>query len=307
LIFAAKNGHYQIVKLLADAGADLYVIQSNDRGDDYGNAFDVALVQGRGEIARLLWERSDKIQFARNLDRQFAFACARFCSPRYGATPEENIALFIATVIPNEQMLGSGIAQIPCHSGDALERLRFLLSAGVRFPKNTLLGCASMPEPQATQSLAVAELLLAQGADPNIASAGPWSATPLMLAAGKHNPEMVRLLLNSGANPKLPSETGRTALMSAVGACYSGSASTSGRQRQRLVVELLFAAGANISARDRRGTTAAALADECCKRQVADEDQRRICRLLTGQERASPDSGVYPARASRRGPMTFSA
>jgi len=193
------------------------------------------------------------------------------------------------------------------HSGDALERLRFLLSAGVRFPKNTLLGCASMPEPQATQSLAVAELLLAQGADPNIASAGPWSATPLMLAAGKHNPEMVRLLLNSGANPKLPSETGRTALMSAVGACYSGSASTSGRQRQRLVVELLFAAGANISARDRRGTTAAALADECCKRQVADEDQRRICRLLTGQERASPDSGVYPARASRRGPMTFSA
>src|SRR5213594_3610884 len=60
LVFAAENGHTEIVRLLVEAGADIYVTSRDNFGDDRGNAFDVAVQYGHSEIAMLLWERSDK-------------------------------------------------------------------------------------------------------------------------------------------------------------------------------------------------------------------------------------------------------
>lgn len=282
LMFAAENGHLEVVKLLVDAHADIYVVQENARGDQRGNAFDLSVEKGHTAIAQFLWERSDKVRFARHLDRQLAYTCARFCSPRHGTTPDKNLALFIASINPTQQILGVGIGLIPCHSSEALQNLKFLLAAGIKFPKNTL-GCVATSELGKKQSLEIASLLIEQGADPNFAGPAPFTASPLMLAASKHNSDMVGLLLKHGANPNYRSPLGATPLTFAGGTCYYGAMNAEARKRQRIVVEQLIAAGAHITAQDESGRTYQGIAGACCEKQAMDREQAQICRLLTGK------------------------
>lgn len=59
-------------------------------------------------------------------------------------------------------------------------------------------------------NIAVIELLLKAGADPNVTAADGW--TPLMTAAQAGNPGIVKLLLQFGADPSLKHSDGETAL-----------------------------------------------------------------------------------------------
>jgi uncharacterized protein len=104
---------------------------------------------------------------------------------------------------------------------------------------------------RASQSsdLVVMRLLLAQGADPMIATVG--NVTPLQVASGigwvvgstyewseKDNVEAVRLLLDLGQDPNAVAETGRTALHGA------------GHKGRTTIIQMLVDAGAKLDARD---------------------------------------------------------
>lgn len=82
--------------------------------------------------------------------------------------------------------------------------------------------------PDRTAKLQLVKALLARGADPNArmtrrppAFAGGYTdsagATPFLLASATADVEVMRLLLDAGADPKLPTRSGATALMAAVG------------------------------------------------------------------------------------------
>jgi uncharacterized protein len=97
---------------------------------------------------------------------------------------------------------------------------------------------------------ALADLLLASGADPDAASTNPMKVTPLHAATSRGDAAMVRKLLEKGAAPDARQQGGWTSLH---GAASQGNAE---------IVRLLRAKGADVSARTDDGKTASDLAEE---------------------------------------------
>lgn len=97
---------------------------------------------------------------------------------------------------------------------------------------------------------ALADLLLASGADPNAASANAMKVTPLHAATSRGDAAMVKKLLDKGADPDARQQSGWTSLHNAAA---QGSVE---------IVRLLRSNGADLSARTEDGKTAADLAAE---------------------------------------------
>jgi uncharacterized protein len=137
-------------------------------------------------------------------------------------------------------------------------------------------GRADRPSLDSTTGLALIELLLKAGANPNLQLKlfPPYRSlrddrgadvlltvgtTPLVRAAKAGDVAVMKLLLAHGANVELPTVNGITPLMAATGNGSSGL-DTRGRYKTETqaleAVQLLLAAGANVSARDRNGQTA---------------------------------------------------
>lgn len=137
-------------------------------------------------------------------------------------------------------------------------------------------GRADRPSLDQTSSLQLIEILLKAGANPNLQLKlfPPYRSlrddrgadmlltigtTPLIRAAKAGDLPAMKLLLEHGANPDLPTETGITPLMAATG---NGSSSIDTRGRYKTeaqaleAAELLLASGAGINLRDRNGQTA---------------------------------------------------
>lgn len=137
-------------------------------------------------------------------------------------------------------------------------------------------GRADRPSQDETTGLALIEMLLKAGANPNLQLKlfPPYRSlrddrgadnllsvgtTPLLRAAKAGDIPAMKLLLAHGANVDLPTATGVTPLMAAAG---SGSASLDTRGRYKTeaqakeAIELLLAHGAQINAKDKAGQTA---------------------------------------------------
>jgi ankyrin repeat protein len=97
---------------------------------------------------------------------------------------------------------------------------------------------------------AVADLLLASGADPNAAATNPMKVTPLHSATSRGDAAMVRKLLEQGANPDARQQAGWTALHNAAA------------QGSLEIVRLLRSSGADVTMQTDDGKTAADLATE---------------------------------------------
>ena len=251
LIFAAENGHLEIVKLLVDAGADIYIVESDNRGSDRGNAFDVALARGYGDIARFLWERSDKKKFARHLELSFLVAFDRSC---YGfpTQGQRDLLEFFLTTFDRKYAsealwrISDRLACVPA--------IRFILDQGVEPASSALVTAASL----GLEDIVV--LYLQRGA--NLNGLG-WSSytylrsniTALIGAAGKWQVGTMRLLLDNGADPNLQDSKGRTALVAIVseGTCISIHPAC---EKQIDGIKLLLGRGARADIKDREARTA---------------------------------------------------
>jgi len=88
---------------------------------------------------------------------------------------------------------------------------------------------------------------------PKIGLAG---ATPFLLSAGAAEVEIMRALLDKGADPKLTSEDKTTPLMAAAGVGLSENRSAAGEARALEAVKLLVELGADPNASNKWGTTA---------------------------------------------------
>jgi ankyrin repeat protein/beta-lactamase regulating signal transducer with metallopeptidase domain len=97
--------------------------------------------------------------------------------------------------------------------------------------------------------LIVAELLIARDADVN--AKGTWGQTPLHIAAGKGYTDIIRMLLDKGANPNVKeNERGKTPLHEAA------------KNGQKAVAELLISKDVDVNAKTRDGKTPMSLAKE---------------------------------------------
>jgi ankyrin repeat protein len=111
----------------------------------------------------------------------------------------------------------------------------------------------------------LAKALLAHGANPNARfvrssvsglGGGASGATPFILAAAAVDSALMRLLVDAGADPLLPSTTNVTALMAAAG-LLQAEAFTEAQQKEALeAVKLAIQLGGDVNAANKTGRTA---------------------------------------------------
>lgn len=247
LVYAARQGDLETVKVLVEAGADV------NQTTKYGWTPLLTATQNRNyKIAQFLLERGANPNIANNGG----------WSPLYIATDNRNIE--------------GGDYPVPAPDMDHLEYIKLLLEKGAN-PNGRVCGVKSTPAQcvgdstetrtiftmqwlyedgatafwRAAQSgdVTLMKLLLDKGADPKIATA--HNVTPLAVASGigwvegitfewseANNREAVKLCLDLGIDPNAADDEGRTALH---GAAHKG---------RNQVVQLLVDRGAKLDAHD---------------------------------------------------------
>lgn len=289
LMMAAGTGHLEIVKLLVEGGANLYLESHWREGGHSRNAFDYAIEHAverteRLEAVEYLWAKSDGIRFAGRLGEQIPASCRRTCNDKSGGDARTNLALFLISVAPDAQR-GKGISEAACYSQQPLELLSFLDRHAVRFPKNTLHCAVYHPAVRSQRSpeerIAMASFFLDHGADLEDPGVG---YTPLMGAASTHDIEMVRFLLARGANPNARNPAGITAIGLAANICFSGVGAndTEPRQKPQLaVIEYLAQSGADAKLyASKSGSSQLQILANCCSQKPHSGTQRRICEVF---------------------------
>jgi ankyrin repeat protein len=248
-LFAVRSGDFDMVRALLAAGANV-----NDAGGDGTTALVVAIVNAHFELAAFLLEQG-----------------ADVTTDMPGGT-----ALHAVTRTRNYEY-GTVVRPAAVQTGrlDAMALARILLEYGADpdaqivkplprqggFDNNYLRLIGATPFLLAARAAdpALMRLLVDHGADPSITT--NQNVTPLMVAAGAgyvqgqsigapaDRLEAVKLALELGADVHATSESAETAMH---GAATGGV---------NAVVELLYARGASLDAKDKDGTTPLAIAD----------------------------------------------
>jgi hypothetical protein len=293
LMMAARGGQLETVKLLVEAGANLYAeARPRDERPDWSyrrTAFDFAfenamdlqrMVDQRpanaAPVLEYLWTKSDGVRFAARLDQQIRYACGRYCNDKAGGDTRSNPALFLISIAPDEPR-GRGISYAVCDSRQALAMLAFLEQHAVRFPKNTL-HCVAAGERALDERIAIINFLVEHGADLEDPGVSGY-ATPLMRAASAHDVGMVKFLLSRGANPNTRNSIGYNSVISAGSSCIhspAGGAPDPRQQAQLATIETLLQAGGRME-HPPQGTNW--LMRDCCRQEPRSATQRQICQL----------------------------
>lgn len=201
LMNAARNGDTEAVRHMLDLGAEI-----NQKTSKGKTALMLAAAGGFTDIVKLLVKRGADFEMRDNYDTTALIAAATaghsetaVALVEYGADPtfkdtSGGSALSNATFFGHTKVVLAileKMKELTPTTGDEL----LLLSAGLGHRE-------------------IAEALLAKGIDPN--ARGIKDRTPLMAAAAFDKIELVKLLVENGADPKLTDEEGVTALQVAI-------------------------------------------------------------------------------------------
>ena len=224
LMWAASERHPDVVKVLIDKGADLQA-----RTKKGFSALHFAAREGDIETARLLLAAGMDI----NIRSQPAGGGARIGGPSYeasisaGSTP-----LLVATVRAHVPMALFLLEQgaDPNASDAGMTPLHWAVGTWESGEANPVFGFTDAMSgiPQRKAKVDLVKALLARGADPNkpMTQRPPGfagghtdviGATPFLLASAAADMEMMRLLLDAGANPKIATKSNMTAIAAATG------------------------------------------------------------------------------------------
>ena len=264
LMWAAAERHPQVVKFLMDHGADWKVV-SFDRNNVIPKlsaassitpmakggltALDFAAREGDVDSARSMLDAGADINQL-DADNTHALTIA-LMNKRY------TFAKFLV-----ERGANPNLADV---------RGRAPLYAAIDARDEDYSAMPSRKEDDAVSSLEIIQVLLDHGADPNATltknlpgrsgmdsgdtALGPGT-TPLMRAARAGDPEVMRMLLKKGADPKRQTGTGNDALLFAAGVGYRDK-NTHGEEAGALeAVKLLLAQGMDLHSANALGETA---------------------------------------------------
>lgn len=285
LMMAARAGQLEIARLLVDAGANVYAEANTQLPGEPLTAFDFAVQGGHTAIAETIWRKSDGVRLGRRLAEHIAAACSRLCNDKTGGDEHTNMALFLISIAHDNPALGKGIGEAACYAQRPLELLAFVEKHARRVPGGALNCMAFQRQGQDRHSpeerRAAVTWFLDHGADVNDRS---FTWTPLMGAAAVHDLDMVKLLLARGADPNLANADGQTPIGAAAdGTCIrlpSADMVNAGLEGQAAVVEFL----AGISNRNvylsPKARSQLQLLPKCCANPVQAPAQRRICQVF---------------------------
>ncbi len=275
LMTAARHGLATVVARLLERGADARLAE-HERGQ---TALMWAAAGGHADVARRLLEAGGGVR-ARTAGRFTALLFAARAGDletvrlllEAGADPEaraiDGSTPLLVAARSTDALAGIDWRIIPYASGHE-ETALYLIERGAGVTAADRLGRTALHAAVETARPRLAAALLAAGADidarftdrvpalrGDYISRAPFKgATPFWLAARDANLEMMRLLLDAGADPLLPNAFGTTPLMVAAG-LGENDARRPADHRVVETVSLLIELGADVTATTPAGSTA---------------------------------------------------
>jgi ankyrin repeat protein len=269
-MLAAIENHGDVVRLLAEVGADLdlasYPIKTPEVKRDKNVAVDAArgsFPKG-GMTALLLAARQGSLAGVRAL----VYAGADIDKPQADGITPLIMAVFNAHYDVAAALLDMGADP---GRGDAANRTPLYMATDM----HTLEWLFSRPTPRPSgsmDSVDLVKLLLAYGVDPNprlvrapapigIGGSGvnaslTIGATPLMKAATTSDTVLMKILLDAGADPNMTTENHTTPLMMAAGLNWHDISSLGQEKDSIAMVQLLMDRGGDVNAFNDEGLTA---------------------------------------------------
>lgn len=252
LMVAAARGHFEIVKLLVDAGAN--VSRESVRADGYGEGqtvFDYAVEGGDVQVIRYIWNASDKRTPPKHLSTNFVGAFDHACRSFPTEKRTDLLNFFISSF--DKKYASHALWRITGYP-ECIPAIHFILDQGVTPGPSALIAAASLDLSE------IVLLYLRRGGNVNALGCTSCSTprpdvTPLIEAAERVHLGTMSLLLQEGADPNLQDNRGRTALIALVSErqCLQESPFCASKTDG---IRLLLRHGARIDFVDRQGRNA---------------------------------------------------
>ncbi len=324
LMIASRSGSVEGVKALLAHGAKVNAVESHKNQ----NALMWAAAEGHSEVVDVLIANGADVKSA----SKAGFTALVFAAQKGGAKCVSSLLKAGADAnyaVPN----GTAVLEIAASAKKA-QAAEALLDSGAKVDAADRSGNTALHVAAQEGDLELVKILLNKGANPNVKSALVQSSgfrgggggffravgeqTPLLLAARANHLDIVKALVDAGADPKLKAQDGSTFLMAAAGsghiemvqyaygldpdvkavtdtkrtvmhASVLGSMATSTQPEVCKVVQFLADKGADLDPQDSTGRTPIMIADLLPIDKAVD--------LLT---KLIKQSGNVPKQATRR-------
>lgn len=253
LMTAARTGKVDAVKLLLDRGANVAATETSSGQ----TALMWAAAEGHGDAVRLLIERGADV----HAKSKRGFTPLLFAAQT--GSREATRALLDAGVNINEGGGNGTTALVVATTNHLTAFAAHLLELGAdpnKGPGFTAAHVVAFQEghdisrDSGPEKLEFMKLLLEKGTDPNSRATraprgvGTIGATPFFLAAWAADASLMRVLVERGADPKIPTTTFNTPLMAAAGILHSAGGENTPEAHALEAVKLCVELGLDVNA-----------------------------------------------------------
>lgn len=251
LMWAASEGHAEAVKILLRAGADPHAVTKNGFG-----SLHFAARAGHGTIARILTDAGVDVDVP-----------LKWTGPGGFRSPRNNTSPLILAIENAHFELAVDLLELGADPSDI--RTGYSPLHTMTWVRKAHLGDSADPEPPIHGKMSSTDFLnrlIAYGADLNQqvphgktepGNVNERGSTPFFMAADRGDLEMMQLLVEHGADPRIPNVDGVTPLMVAAGLGRGPENDEAGTQDDAIAaVAYCLELGMDVNTVDANGETA---------------------------------------------------